>query len=102
KVADMTQLQLEYRWADIPENAPSLHAQERDLPGNWKEIPWPQSTQEIGTKWMTRADYLFVSVPSVVLPMERNFIVNPAHHHFPKIRLGPPLALDVDARLFSA
>jgi len=47
--ADMTQLNLEYRWADIPETLPRLEVQEAELPRNWREIPWPQSTQELGT-----------------------------------------------------
>src|SRR3989304_4928810 len=46
---DISQLNLEYRWADIPGASPRLEVQEQDLPSNWKEIPWPQSTQEMGT-----------------------------------------------------
>ena len=94
--ADLTQLNLEYRWADIPERSPRLEIQEADLPSNWKEIPWPQSTQELGTKWMTQAKHVVVSVPSVVVPMERNFLINPAHPAFSKIQLGPPSAIDID------
>ena len=101
RVADMTQLNLEYRWADIPETSPLLEIQEAGLPSNWKEIPWPQSTQELGTKWMIQAKHLVVSVPSVVVPMERNFLINPTHPGFSKIRVGPPSAIDIDPRLFS-
>lgn len=101
EAGDMTELNLEYRWADIPETWPRLEIQETDLPSNWKEIPWPQSTQELGTKWMIQAKHVVVSVPSVVVPMERNFLLNPAHPVFSKIHLGQPSALDIDRRLFS-
>lgn len=101
EAADITQLNLEYRWADIPETLPRLEIQEADLPDNWKEIPWPQSTQELGTKWMSQAKHVVVSVPSVVVPMERNFLLNPAHPAFSKVHISPPSAIDIDPRLFS-
>jgi RES domain-containing protein len=101
KAADITLLNLEYRWADIPDTLPRFEAQDADLPGNWKEIPWPQSTQDLGTKWMTEGQFVAISVPSVVVPMERNFLLNPAHPLFSRIKLGPPLACDIDPRLFS-
>ena len=97
----MTQLNLEYRWADIPETLPRLEVQEAELPRNWREIPWPQSTQELGTKWMIEAQYVAVSVPSVVLPMEKNLLLNPVHPAFSKIHVGPPLAINIDPRLYS-
>src|SRR5207249_6613849 len=89
--ADMTQLNLEYRWADIPETLPRLEVQEAELPRNWREIPWPQSTQELGTKWMIEAQYVAVSVPSVVLPMEKNLLLNTVHPSFSKIHVCLPL-----------
>ncbi len=101
EAGDMTQLNLEYRWADIPETLPRLEIYEGDLPSDWKEIPWLRSTQELGTKWMIQAKHVVVSVPSVVVPMERNFLLNPVHPAFSKIHLGPPSAMDMDPRLFS-
>ena len=97
---DITQLGLEYRWADIPESSPRFETQQRDLPENWNQIPWPSSTQHLGSAWMRQRKYLAVSVPSVVVPMERNFLLNPAHTQFSEIQIGPPLALDIDPRLF--
>ena len=100
-VADIIQLNLEYRWADIPETLPRLEVQEAELPRNWREIPWPQSTQELRTKWMIEAQYVAVSVPSVVLPMEKNLLLNPVHPAFSKIHVGPPLPINIDPRLYS-
>ena len=100
-VADISLLNLEYRWADIPDRSSTLEILEKDLPSDWKEFPWPQSTQEIGTKWMNEAEHLVVSVPSVVVPIERNFLINPVHPEFSKIQIGPTSALDLDRRLFS-
>ena len=101
EAVDITRLHLEYRWADIPDALTRLEVRDAGLPTNWKEIPWPQSTQELGTKWIVHAQYAVVSVPSVVLPVERNFLLNPAHPAFSEIRIGPPLALEIDPRLFA-
>ena len=98
---DITRLNLECRWADLPETLPRYESQESDLPRDWKEIPWPKSTQERGTRWMVEDQHLVVSVPSVIVPMERNFLLNPQHALFPKIVIGPPSAIDLDPRLFS-
>ena len=101
EAADIIQLNLEYRWADIANTLSHLEIRETDLPRNWKEIPWPQATQEIGTNWMSQAQHVVVSVPSVVVPMERNFLLNPGHPAFSKIQIGPALPLEIDPRLFS-
>jgi RES domain-containing protein len=99
--ADINSLNLEYRWADIPEALPCLEVRENDLPRNWKEVPWAHQTQELGTKWMTEGEHVIVSIPSVIVPMERNFLLNPAHPAFSKIRFGPPSAIELDPRLYS-
>jgi RES domain-containing protein len=102
QAADMTRLKLEYRWADVPEAVPRYEARDSDLPRNWKEIPWPKSTQELGTKWMIEGKYVAVSVPSVIVPTERNFLLNPGHPLFSRIKIGPPSAVEIDPRLFSS
>jgi hypothetical protein len=33
--------------------------------------------------------------------MERNFLLNPNHPLFSRIRIGPPAPLEIDPRLFS-
>jgi RES domain-containing protein len=99
--ADITRLGLEYRWADVPDSIPRLETRDSDLPRNWKDIPWPKSTQELGTKWMAEGQYVVISVPSIVVPMERNFLLNPSLPAFSEIKIGPPSGIQMDPRLFS-
>ena len=40
-----------------------------------------------------------LEVPSVVVPEESNFLINPAHPDFRKIRFGRPETLEIDPRL---
>jgi RES domain-containing protein len=38
-------------------------------------------------------------VPSVVVPSESNFVLNPAHPDFAHIRIGPAVPFPFDVRL---
>lgn len=55
---------------------------DENLPLNWREYPAPPETADIGDAWLTDSVSLALSVPSVVVPMERNFLLNPNHAHF--------------------
>lgn len=98
-VVDLDALSLEYRWADLPDTVAVLLPADSELPPDWSDRPWPSSTQRAGTRWMT-AGHTIVSVPSVIVPLERNYLLNPASPHFREIRIGPPATLRLDPRLF--
>jgi RES domain-containing protein len=53
----------------------------------------------VGTDWATRGTTAVLAVPSAVIPSERNYLINPAHRDFAKIRLEAPHAFSFDARL---
>jgi RES domain-containing protein len=41
-------------------------------------------------------------VPSVVIPRESNYVLNPEHPEFRQIIIDDPLLFEFDVRLFSA
>ncbi len=84
--------------------APHLieHLSPSYLPKNWRAYPAPRSTHAIGDAWLARASSPVLQVPSVVIPSESNFLLNPAHPHFRKLRLGSPVPFLFDPRLPSA
>jgi RES domain-containing protein len=41
-------------------------------------------------------------IPSVVIPRESNFMLNPAHQDFAQIGVEAPLPFEFDVRLFAA
>jgi RES domain-containing protein len=51
------------------------------LPGDWKTSPAPNSTKDFGSEKLKLASHPVLRVPSVVLPEEFNYLLNPA---FPK------------------
>jgi RES domain-containing protein len=57
---------------------------EGPLPGNWAAVE--AQTQHIGTEWLTSNQSIALEVPSVVIPLERNLILNPSHPRFSEVR----------------
>jgi len=70
-----------------------------DLPSNWRETPAPVALQKLGDAWVRRGETAVLSVPSVVVPAERNFVLNPAHPDFRRIKTGKPEGFRFDPRL---
>lgn len=72
----------------------------RALPKNWRLEPPPPSLQKLGAEWITSGRSLILAVPSVIVPGERNFLINPRHPDFPKLKIDPPTDFAFDQRLF--
>ncbi|WP_249978051.1 RES family NAD+ phosphorylase [Vreelandella olivaria] len=53
-----------------------------ELPKDWQAEPAPESTSEIGDGWLASLSSLVLVVPSVVVPREVNYLLNPAHPDF--------------------
>ena len=56
-------------------------------------------TREIGDAWAGSARSAALEVPSVVVPVERNIVLNPLHPDFPNIRIGRARPFAPDSRL---
>jgi RES domain-containing protein len=72
---------------------------QRELPQDWRAMPEPDSTRDIGTKWVAEGGSAVLAVPSVVVPSEFNYLLNPTHPDFSKIKIGTPKPIDWDPRL---
>jgi RES domain-containing protein len=85
--------------ADIPDRLVIEEVDEGELPPNWRDYPTPETVQAIGTAWVRKGQTAILSVPSVIISEERNYLLNPAHPDFPKIRWSRPIPFQVDPRL---
>lgn len=84
-----------YFTPDLVENlAPAAQ-----LPGNWQSRPISPSTPAIGDRWIKEQRSAVLKVPSVVVPEEFNFLLNPTHPDFEKIEIGRPTVYHFDPRL---
>ena len=69
------------------------------LPDDWRAVPWPTSTQEIGMFWHEEQASVVLNVPSAVVPRQRNFLVNVAHPRFNELQIQEPEPFEIDSRL---
>lgn len=71
----------------------------KDVPTDWTRDPPPASTQARGDAWVSAAKSAVLRVPSVVVPVEYNYLVNPGHADFARARIGTPMPFPFDPRL---
>jgi RES domain-containing protein len=69
------------------------------LPADWRSLPAPSALQRIGNEWVDSMRSCILEVPSVIVPHESNFILNPRHRDFGLLEIGDPIGLDLDSRL---
>jgi RES domain-containing protein len=72
---------------------------ERKLPAEWRQAPPPYSVQRIGDGWVTACTSLALEVPGAVIPLEKNYVLNPRHPAFKGLVKSEPIPLPIDPRL---
>jgi RES domain-containing protein len=70
----------------------------QELPSDWREDPAPRGTQIIGDEWLRTSVSSILRVPSVLIPEEQNYLLNPAHPDFRHIRISTPAKFTFDPR----
>ena len=97
---------LRARYMVIPAEIPQRIAIERlfpdDLPPDWRDVAAREQLQAIGTAWARELRSAVMAVPSAVVPAELNYLLNPLHPAFSRIRIGEPEELVTDLRLLQA
>jgi RES domain-containing protein len=85
---------------EIPDKIQIENIKPDELPRNWREEPSPNSTKEIGTNWVIRSRSAILRIPSVIIPIEYNFALNPLHADFRYIKIGRPELFSFDPRMW--
>lgn len=85
--------------ARLPDDLPQMHIESDQLPDDWRTIGARDVLQSMGLAWLESAQTAVLSVPSAVVPAERNFLINPHHRDFARIVIGEPQSLRTDTRL---
>ena len=70
------------------------------LPKDWRQEPPPPSLQLLGDNWVKSGASVILAVPSVVIPNELNYLINPKHAGFAKLKIENPTDFAFDQRLF--
>jgi len=83
----------------IPDKATIKKLTLADLPKDWNRYPAPVELANIGAQWVGSGETLVLSVPSVLVYQERNYLINPAHPEMVKVRIDVIEEYVLDRRL---
>lgn len=89
--------------AEIPEDlriAAIAGLEAADLPPEWRTYPAPDSLKDLGTAWVREGETAVLSVPSSIIPHERNILINPGHPEAGRIRVEPAEPFAFDPRMW--
>jgi RES domain-containing protein len=72
-----------------------------DLPIKWSDEVNFKICQEIATNWLENLESCVLCVPSAIIPLENNFLINPQHPDFKYIKLLSVQEFTFDNRIKS-
>lgn len=74
--------------------------EERLLPQNWKQLHQNSVLHGITNDWIVQNKTVALKVPSAILPIEQNVLLNPLHHDFKKVKIKWQRKFFFDERFF--
>lgn len=84
---------------ELPDDTAIIALSISDLPSGWNSAQPITETIDIGTAWAQTMESVVLAVPSAVVPQDPNYLLNPKHPHFPKLRFLAPEPFLFDDRL---
>jgi len=84
---------------EIPDEIKIGEIKITDLKTDWKEFMRMSYTQSIGDVWIKESKTAVLKVPSAIVPGDSNFLLNPGHKDFKKIKLLRTLPFQFDIRI---
>jgi RES domain-containing protein len=70
-----------------------------DLPARWDSEPASAASRNIGDQWVIEQRSIALLVPSVIVQVEQNALINPRHPAFRIDSMKPPVRFRYDPRL---
>ena len=86
---------------EIPDSLEILNINEKNLPKGWNSLPSKPESKNIGDEFVNENLYPVLKVPSVVVKGEFNYIINPKHSDFSKIKIINTEPFSFDPRYFN-
>ena len=72
---------------EVPDSVKKEIVKLNDLPTDWREFAQMPLTQDIGQNWLNKAQTALLQVPSSIIDEEMNYLINPHHPDFRKVKL---------------
>ena len=84
-------MDLVYSWAELKETPEAA-----DFRGDLADL---DATRRYGRRWATAGQALALRVPSVIVPIEFNVLLNPTHSEYTEMAWSAPEPFQLDRRL---
>jgi len=72
---------------------------EESLPKGWNAADVPEAARGVGDRWLASGRSVALRVPSAVIPLEPNLVVDPLHADFGRLTIHPAERAELDPRL---
>ena len=83
----------------VPEEIILQEIKETDLIKGWKDFDKMPYTQSLGDQWVRESKSTILKVPSAIVSGDSNYLLNPGHNDFKKIKLERTEPFEFDDRI---
>lgn len=83
---------------NVPSGKSMTFITQDKLTANW--VRDLRETQTIGSDWVREKSSLILEIPSAIVPIDKNYLLNPNHPAFSTIEIIDKVAFNFDNRLF--
>jgi RES domain-containing protein len=85
---------------EIPDELPIYEFPMDKIPADWQTFPHSEAARRIGDQFVKEGKYAVLKVPSAIVPNDFNYLLNPGHVDFSKIKITNTEDYEFDIRLF--
>ncbi len=85
---------------EVPEDISMAEIKDDELPSQWSSFSRIFLTQKIGDQFIQENRCCLFKVPSVVVPGDFNFLINPGHPEFENVKVVKSMVFPFDSRFF--
>jgi len=84
---------------EVPDTTRIMSIPLSSLPENWRAGPPLKSLRQTGDQWVLKGQSLILKIPSTVMPLESNYILNPAHQEMTAVSVSSITNYEWDRRM---
>ena len=95
---DMRKMDLVICEITIPETVKVQTIPAKSLPEGWQKTPFSQGPQAYWHAFIQKKKAAVLRVPSIIIPQEWNYLIDPMHEQAGKIKVNSCSALSIDSR----
>lgn len=84
---------------EVPEDIAIKIVSKEELPFDWHLFENYPFTQSLGDAWISSGETPVLQVPSAIIAEEYNYLLNPGHEDFKKVKLNRTELFEFDPRI---